>query len=80
MPREIVEANNFIIGEKVIRFDTREATLDIREFIKKDKKVLKERDPKILMGKIIGKYHILNILSYAFTREEVMDLLHKTSL
>ena len=31
------------------------------------------------MGKIIGKYHILNIFSYSFSIEEVQEFLHEVS-
>ena len=31
------------------------------------------------MGKIIGKYHILHILSFAFSLEEVQSYLHEVS-
>ena len=31
------------------------------------------------MGKIIGKYHILDIFSYSFSIEEVQEFLHEVS-
>ena len=81
LPQEVYEAGNYIIGEKVILFDQKQPEeqqiVNILPLQVKEAVLIK--DYKKQMGKIIGKYPILFILSFAFTQDEVKDFLHSVS-
>lgn len=83
LPQEVYEKGEFFVGEEVIRFEKRQEPVKfiLMHAQAVEEKVLMKKlgNTKKEMGKIKGKYQILQILSFSFTQEEAKIFLHETS-